>query len=530
VTRASAGGKHSATRPNILLVVADDLGYTDIGSFGGEIQTPHLDALAEEGVRFTNFHTSVSCSPTRSMLMTGTDNHIAGLGTMAELMGPEQKGKPGYEGHLNDRVVTLAEVLRAGGYHTYMAGKWHLGEEPEHLPYARGFERAFGIMSGGGSHWHDMTGIQAVTPVAAYALDNKMLDELPRDFYSSKNYADFLINAIRENRGDGKPFLAYLAFQAPHDPIHVPEPWLSKYRGKYDGGYEALKARRIAGAKHKGIVAKSAPAPALNPNAKPWDSLSSEEQAWESRAMEAYAGMVENMDYHLGRVIAFLKDIGEYDNTLIVFMSDNGPNPWYSEEYPSNRGSEFISQFDNGIENIGRPGSNVAYGTGWASASAGPLDFFKLTVGEGGVRTPMIITGPGIKGTRQVDSFAYVTDIMPTILELAELEHPAKYQGREVEPMRGRSLTGVLLGSRESTYPIDALIGAEMMDGKWMRRGVYKAVLVAEPFGPGEWRLYDTAEDPGETADLSTEHPEILEELVIAWGRYAKDVGVVLSE
>jgi arylsulfatase A-like enzyme len=529
VTHASAEDKPLAIRPNILLVVADDMGYTDIGSFGGEIQTPHLDALAGEGVRFSNFHTSVSCSPTRSMLMTGTDNHIAGLGNMAELMTPEQKGKPGYEGHLNDRVVTLAEVLRAGGYHTYLAGKWHLGEEPEQLPYARGFERAFGIMAGG-SHWHDMTGIQAVTPVAAYALDDKMLDELPRDFYSSKNYAEFVINAIRKNRGDGKPFLAYLAFQAPHDPIHVPEPWLSKYRGKYDDGYEALKARRIAGAKHKGIVAKNAPAPVLNPNAKPWDSLSSEKQAWESRAMEAYAGMVENMDYHIGRVITFLKDIGEYDNTLIIFTSDNGPNPWYSEEYPSNPGSEFIKQFDNSIENIGRPGSNVAYGPGWASASAGPLDYFKLTVGEGGVRTPMIVVGPGIKGERQVDSFAYVTDIMPTILELAQLEHPAKYQGREVEPMRGRSLTGVLFGSQEHTYLMNALIGAEMSHGKWMCQGDYKAVLVAKPFGPGEWRLYNTAKDPGETADLSTEHPEILEELVTAWGRYAKDVGVVSSK
>ncbi|MEE9472702.1 MAG: sulfatase-like hydrolase/transferase, partial [Acidimicrobiia bacterium] len=162
-------------RPNVLLIMADDMGYTDIGSFGAEIETPNIDALAERGVRFSNFHTSVSCSPTRSMLMSGTDNHIAGLGNMAELMTPEQKGHPGYEGHLNDRVVTLAEVFRAGGYHTYMAGKWHLGEEPEQLPYARGFERAFGIMSGG-SHWHDMTGIQAVSPVAGYALDSKMLD------------------------------------------------------------------------------------------------------------------------------------------------------------------------------------------------------------------------------------------------------------------------------------------------------------------------------------------------------------------
>jgi arylsulfatase len=331
-TQACTDGKPAATTPNILLIMADDLGYTDLSGFGGEIQTPHVDTLGREGVRFSNFHTSVSCSPTRSMLMTGTDNHIAGLGNMNELLTPEQRGKPGYEGHLNDRVVTLAEVLRDGGYHTYMAGKWHLGHEPEQIPHARGFERSFSMLDGGSSHWSDMTGLQAtVQPVAKYVMDDKELIELPSDFYSSRSYADFLIEAIRENLGDGKPFLAYFAPTAAHDPIHVPEPWLSKYRGQYDDGYEALKTRRITGAKRVGLIPESAPAPGRHPKTKPWDSLSSELKDWESRAMEAYAGMVENMDYHIGRVINFLKDIGEYDNTIIIFTSDNGPNPWYCE-------------------------------------------------------------------------------------------------------------------------------------------------------------------------------------------------------
>ncbi len=521
----------NAKPPNILLIMGDDMGYTDIGSFGGEIQTPHLDVLAEEGVRFSNFHTSVSCSPTRSMLLTGTDNHIAGLGNMAEMLTPEQKGKPGYEGHLNDRVVTLAEVLRDGGYHTYMAGKWHLGDEPEHFPHARGFERSFSMLQGGASHWSDMAGLQAKTqPVAKYSMNGKELHELPRDHYSSRSYADFLINAIRENLGDGRPFLAYFASQAAHDPIHVPEPWLRKYRGQYDDGYEALKTRRIAGAKRVGLIPKSAPAPGLHPKTKPWDSLSSEEKAFESRTMEAYAGLIENMDYHIGRVINFLKDIGEYDNTVIIFTSDNGPNPWYSEEYPGNAGSEWMKQFDNSLENIGRPGSNIAYGIGWAQASAGPLDYFKLTVGEGGINTPLIIAGPGVKGARQVDSFAYVTDIMPTILELTKLEHPEKFRGRNVKPMRGRSLAGVTSGSQENTYAKDALIGGEMMNGKWMRKGDYKAVLVAKPFGPATWQLFNVTEDPGETRDLSKEQQAILKELKAAWDQYTKDVGVVLSK
>jgi arylsulfatase len=186
--------------------------------------------------------------------------------------------------------------------------------------------------------------------------------------------------------------------------------------------------------------------------------------------------------------------------------------------------------FDNSVANIGHPGSFVGYGIGWASASAGPLDYFKLTVGEGGIRTPLIITGPGVKGARQIDSFAYVTDIMPTILELTKLEHPETYRGRNVERMRGRSLAGVTSGSQEHTYAKDAFIGGEMINGKWMRKGDYKAVLVAKPFGPGSWRLYNTAKDPGEMVDLSTEHPAILEELKAAWDRYAKNVGVVLPK
>jgi arylsulfatase len=367
-------------RPNILLVVADDMGWTDLGCFGSEIDTPNLDVLARQGVKFTDFHVSVSCSPTRSMLLSGTDNHIAGLGNMDELLTPEQRGQPGYEGHLNDRVISLAEVLRAGGYHTYMAGKWHLGHDPEYLPHARGFDRSFSMLFGGASYWSDMFGLMAeYEETAEYVLDDKRLDKLPKDFYATRSYADFLIESIRENRGDGKPFLAYLAFTAPHDPIHVPEPWLSEYRCKYSSGYEALKAQRAAAAKQRGLVSDSTPMPERHHMVKAWDSLTKDRQALESRGMEVYAGLVSNMDYHFGRVVKFLKDIGEYDNTIVIFLSDNGPNPWYSEDYPGNRGSKWYAQFDNSSENLGHPMSHYAYGIGWGSAGAGPLDLFKMT-------------------------------------------------------------------------------------------------------------------------------------------------------
>ncbi len=517
-------------RPNFLLVMADDMGWTDIGSFGSEISTPNLDALATRGVKFTDFHVSVSCSPTRSMLLSGIDNHIAGLGNMGEMIAPEQVGKPGYEGYLNNRVVALQEVLRGGGYHTYMAGKWHLGHRPGRYPYDRGFERSFSLLFGGASYWRDMIGMMAeVEEVAAYVMDDTQLESLPNDFYATRSYADFLIDGIRSNRGDSRPFFAYLAFTAPHDPMHVPEPWLSMYRGDYDDGYEVLKERRAERARQLGVVSDDARTPARYTTVDAWDTLSKEHQELNARAMEVYAGMVTNMDYHFGRVVSFLQDIGEYENTVIVFLSDNGPNPWFSDDYPGNRGSKFMAQFDNSRENLGHPMSHYAYGTGWSSASAGPLDLFKMTVGEGGIRSPLLIEGPGVKGGRQVDAFAYVTDLMPTIIEMAGIEHPRTFLGRDVERMSGRSITGVLSGAQSEVYGDDEFIGGEMQNGKWMRQGDFKAASVAPPFGPGRWALYNVAEDPGETQDLAREQPQTLDRLIKAWDRYADNVGVVLT-
>ena len=521
---------HSQDRPNILLVMADDLGWTDIGSYGSEIDTPNLDALAEEGVRFTDFHVSVSCSPTRSMLMSGNDNHIVGLGNMGELLSENQKGQPGYEGHLNDRVATLAEVLRQGGYHTYMAGKWHLGHESGSLPFDRGFEASFSMLVGGASHWSDMLGILPQDDPAAYSMNGEYLHSLPRDHYSSRSFADFLMDSIRENRGDGKPFFAYLAFQAVHDPVHVPEPWLSKYRGQYDDGYEFLKTERWKAAKEIGVVPGNAKLAQRHRMTKPWNELNEEDRAREVRGMEVYAGMLDAMDYHYGRVVQFLKDIGEYDKTVIIFLSDNGANPWYSDEYPGADTEPFRSQFDYSVENIGKPKSNHAYGMGWASGSGGPLNKFKMTVGEGGIRVPLLIAGPGIKSNHQSDAFAYVWDIMPTLLEMAGAEYPAEFNGRKVEPPRGRSMIGLLDGSAETIYDDNEFVGGEMGNGKWMRQGAYKAVLVPEPYGAGEWKLFNVVADPGEADDLSSEMPEKLESLKAAWDRYAKDVGVILAE
>ncbi len=527
-SNSNESNQKSDNRPNFLLIVADDMGWTDLGCYGSEINTPNLDNLAKSGVMFTDFHVSVSCSPTRSMLLTGTDNHVAGLGIMAEFLDPDEEIRPGYEGHLNNNVITLSEVLFDAGYHTYLSGKWHLGHNLEHYPSARGFEESFSMLYGGASYFSDKSGVLAdVQEIAKYVEGDKEVVELPKDFFASRNYTDYLMNSIRSNRNDNKPFLAYLSYTAVHDPIQVPEPWRSKYKGQYDNGYGELKAKRSESAKNIGIFPMEAQPQKLNPLAKAWESLSPEEKAIEAKGMEVYAGLLNNMDYHIGRVIEFLKDIDEYDNTVIIFLCDNGSNPWYSDDYPGNRGSEFLASFDNSIENLGAPMSHYAYGMGWGSACSGPLHLFKAAVGEGGIRSPLIIAGPVVKGNRKIEAFSYVTDIMPTILEMANIDHPKEFKGRQVASMLGNSVTDVLSGEKENVYSNTDLIAGEMANGRWARLGDYKASFVPEPYGEAEWKLYNLKTDPGETKDLSNKNPELLKKIIDGWNQYADEVGVL---
>ncbi|WP_298534697.1 arylsulfatase [uncultured Algibacter sp.] len=514
--------------PNILLVMVDDMGWTDIGPYGGEINTPTIDRLTKNGTQFTDFHTSVSCSPTRSMLLSSVDNHMAGLGNMGELLSPNQIGKPGYEGYLNQNVASLAEVLKEVGYHTYMGGKWHLGHDKNSIPSARGFEKTFCILNGGASHFHDMTAIMEADSVE-YALNGKKLDKLPKDFYSSKSYTDFLINNIREQEDD-QPFFAYLALTAPHDPLHVPEPWLSKYKGMYDEGYEILRANRIKQVKDLGLINEVAKTPKMNQLVKPWQSLSKSKKAIESKNMEVYAGMIENLDYHMGRMLNFLSDISELENTIVLFLSDNGSNPWSNTDYPGNGDGVYLSQFDNSINNIGNPTSHMAYGIGWASASSGPFDYFKMTSGEGGIRTPLIMSGPGVSKNTINKELVYVTDIMPTLLDMIGIELIDSYRGKKVLPLMGKSFSKMLNGENSTHYSDKEYIAGEMQNGKWIRKGDFKAVFITKPYGSDKWELYNLAVDPGETTNLAALEKELLKDLVQEWEKYAEEVGVVEFE
>lgn len=505
-------------RPNILLIVADDAGYADLGSFGGEIETPNLDALAAEGVRFTQFMTSATCSPSRSMLLSGADNHIAGLGSMAEFPAPNQAGVPGYEGYLNDRVVTVAEILRDAGYDTFMAGKWHMGEEPQHWPAARGFIRDLALIPGGGSHLDDMWG--ATGERQLYTRNGEPIEALRPGFHSSVDYPAAIIDNIEEHRGDGQPFFAYLALQAPHDPFQPPAEWRDRYSGRYDQGYDATRAARIERMTSLGILGPEATVFPRLPNVPAWDDLSDEEKRDSARVMELYAAMVGHMDANIGTLMAYLKSTGLYDNTVIIFLSDNGPEGNLMSMAPPWDNSRF--------EDWGTQGTFIQYGPAWAQVGAGPFRMFKGFMSEGGIRSPMIVAGKGVAGGGRIsEALTHIMDVPATILDVAGVAHPETYNGKPVAPLQGKALTQVLGNTSENVRTSEDWIGWELFGLRALRKGDWKLLSMCEPFGSGDWQLYDLASDPGETRDLAAEQPQITAQLIGHWAEYAQSNNVI---
>lgn len=521
-------------KPNILLIVADDMGYSDLGCFGGEIKTPNLDALAKRGLRATNFYVSPTCSPTRSMLLTGCDHHVAGFGNMEEYLGPKQKGKPGYEGHLNDRVVPVGKLLRDADYHTYWAGKSHMGYEPAQWPAAMGFQRDFTLLQGGGSNWSDMMYPNPAHPHLNFTLNGKPLDKLPADYFSTKAYADFIIKCIDEHEGDGKPFFAYLSFQAVHSPFAAPDDWLDKYKGVYDKGYDAIRVERLARMKELGIVSQdSVLAPRL-PNIPAWEKLTPQQQKLSARRMEIYAAMLANMDFHIGRVLDRLKEIGKLDNTLVVFLSDNGAEPTELAQlvelvFNEEAKKWFLANFDTRPESWGRKGSVCDYGAAWAQVGSTPFRFYKAWTAEGGIHSPFIITGSGVKQGVISPAVVHVTDLVPTFLEVAGVEHPTA-KNQKLAPLLGKSLVRLLAGSVESVRADKDWIGEELFGNRAIRQGDWKLCHILKAAGgTGDWELFNLKTDPGETHDLSKEEPAKRKELLALWDQYVKQNGVLLT-
>ena len=520
-------GRAADDRPNILLVVVDDMGYSDIGPFGGEIDTPNLNTLAKSGMMFTDFHTAPTCSPTRSMMLSGTDNHLAGMGSMGEMLTSNQKGQPGYEGYLNDRVVSIPTLLRDSGYFTAMAGKWHLGEELEQDPSRRGFQKAYTMLIGGTSHFDDEWMMYA--NYAPIYRENGARVHVPKGFYSSEFYTNKLIEYLAE-RPASQPFFGYLAFTAPHDPLHAPDDWIDKYKGKYDVGYDALRRTRLKRLKDLGIIAQDAtPFPRLS-SISPWAELSNERKKIEARRMEVYAAMIANIDFQLGILFEHLKENGTWENTLVIFLSDNGANGLYMRQYAGTDEAWVERNSDNRFENLGRQYSRMASGPAWAQVSMTPFRMFKTFVAEGGIRSPLIMAGPGVKKPNtQSHAFAHVMDLAATILEASQTKHPGtSYKGRQVEPLRGQSLSPVLAGKTDVVHKDDSAVSWEMFGMRAVRKGDYKLLWIIEPFGPAAWQLYDLAKDPGETNDLSAQMPELRSELVEIWNRYSEETGIIL--
>jgi arylsulfatase len=460
------------------------------------------------------------------MLMSGTDSHLAGLGSMKEALSSNQKGKPGYEGHINNRVVTIASLLRDAGYHTYMSGKWHLGEEVEHDPFNRGFERAYTLLQGGASHFDDEWMMYAnYTPTYR---ENGRRVHVPRGYYSSEFYVDKLIEYL-DGKKDDKPFLAYLSLTAPHDPLHLPDDWLDKYTGRYTAGYHALRMERLKHMKELGIVSEDTQLSHWMPVIPKWNSLSREQKRYEARRIELHAGMVENLDYHLGRFFVNLKKKGLYDNTLIIFFSDNGAAATEVHQYPDTSKEWVERNSDNRFENMGKRGSRTSVGPAWALASNTPLRYFKGTQYEGGIRVPLIVAGPTVARKGQIQpAFMHVMDIAPTLLELAGISHPATYKGREVLPLRGKSLVPFLAGKTSLVRDDSDVVGWELFGRRALRKGNFKATWHGSPLGTDDWQLFDLAADISERNDLADTHKEKLQDLIQGWEEYRDEVGVVL--
>jgi len=446
------------------------------------------------------------------------------------------EGRQGYEGFLNDRMVSVATRLRNAGYHTFMAGKWHLGDKPSQWPVARGFMRDFSLLQGAGSHWSDRLGLLPSEPTVSYTRNGKLVKELPNDYYSSKDLTHFIIDSIDENARDNKPFFAYLAYQAPHGPLAIPDLWLDRCKGRYDRGYDAIRDERLDRQKALGIISDQANAFPRLQNISAWETLTDDQRQLSARKMELYAAMIEYMDDQIGRLINHLKEIGEYDNTLIVFISDNGAAGEDMGELIEKLAPEakawFEKTFDNRPENWGHPGSAVEYGPAWAQVSSVPFRLFKGVVTEGGIRAPLIVSGPGVKHQGTLNhSLLHVMDLMPTFLDVAGIKLPRPQDKSEFATNQAKSLMPLLSNSEQRIRTESDWLGWELFGNRAIRQGDWKLLyLLPAAGGTGDWELFNLKDDPAEINDLSAIHPERKAAMLKLWDEYVMRNGVIVSD
>ena len=541
-TRASvfAAAKGGAKKPNIILIMSDDMGYSDIGCYGSEVSTPNLDSLAAGGLRFTHFYNTARCCPTRASLMSGLYPHQAGVGHM---MG--DRGQDGYRGNLSKNCMTIAEVLKTAGYGTYMAGKWHVTRHTAptgpkfNWPCQRGFDRFYGTIHGAGSFYDPNTLTRDNTMISPYA-DGEYKPEV---FYYTDAISDHAAKFVEEHdkARPETPLFMYVAYTAAHWPMHALEKDIAKYKGRYDGGYGPVRKARYAKMKKLGVIEDHWK---LSPQAGNWDSV--QNKAWEARCMEVYAAMIDNMDAGIGRIVAALKKTGRLEDTLILFLQDNGgcaegmgrggggkgradKPPLRPMDAKALQTGMVPRQTRDGYplrKGVGAmPGpadTYIGYGKGWANVSNTPFREYKHWVHEGGISTPLIAHWPaGIKATNGLRHHpGHLIDIMATCVDLAGATYPAEYKGNKIKPMEGRSLAPAFA---DKPIQRDAIYW-EHEGNRAVRVGKWK--LVAKGRG-GKWELYDTAADRSELNDLAGEQPERVEQLADLWTKYAQRANVL---
>ena len=511
-------------RPNIVFLLADDLGYTDIAPYGSEVDTPALSRLAQEGVRFTNYHTAANCAPARAMLLTGVNNHLAGVPNIPEMLAPEQMAHANYQGVLGDNVVTIATLLESSGYHTYMAGKWHLGAGPGKLPSQRGFERTVALMDSGADNWEQRPYLPIYDRANWFADGQRF--ELPDDFYSSRFLIDKTIEFIGSNLGDGKPFFAYVPFQAVHIPVQAPQAYIDRYMGVYDEGWDHLRQARHDRAVALGVLPEAVPMARMSTTAD-WGALSSARQRYEAKRMAVYAGMIEAMDANIGRLLTYLESVGQLENTIFVFTSDNGAEGSGSPDLASFSANSLASSlgYSTDYETLGLKGSYNSINPGFTSAAVSPLSFYKFYAGEGGLRVPLIISGGPLQASRaQTDAFAWATDVAATILAFADVGKPqGRFAGKPVLPITGKDLGPLVRGEVERVYQESEAVGYELTGHAVLFQGEFKIVRNLPPLGDGEWRLHNIVRDPGEVRDLKAEMPDLFQAMLNAYARFEQE-------
>jgi arylsulfatase A-like enzyme len=511
--------------PNVVLILADDLGYSDLGCYGGEIRTPSLDRLAMGGVRLTGFHNTARCSPSRASLLTGLHPHQTGIGILTNDDRPR-----GYPGSLNDRCLTMAEVLGAAGYATCLSGKWHLCGDMRHpngaWPTRRGFDRFFGTLTGCGSYYNPGTLTRGERNAEAEALD-------PGFFYTDAISTE-AVAFVQEHRArdPDRPFFLYAAYTAPHWPLHAPEEDIRAYDGMFDDGWDALRQHRMERLLQLGIAEAGTKLSDRDPTQPAWDD--EPHKRWQARRMQAYAAQVERMDRGIGRIVDALERTGCRDDTLVVFLSDNGASPERLPITPALRfrqRSDIVRNFTRGgdLVDVGNdpevmPGAEdtyASYGRAWANLSNTPFRYYKKWVHQGGIAAPFIVHWPagGLLDGRTVPTPFQLTDVLPTVLEATGVPWPGGDRQCEPLPPEGRSMLGALRGGVAEP----GTLYWEHCGNAAIRRGRWKLVRAH----PEPWELYDIDADPTELVDLAGDRPRLVAELAAEWERWAGRVGVV---